>query len=796
MRLGFEGSQDHDFWLRASERASKISHIPQILYHWRVLPGSTAASGDCKPASFEAGRRAVEEAFHRRGINCPVKQSDWAAKNACSIFEPIMPDDGPSVAILIPTRNHAKRLKTLIDSLKKTTYKNYHIYIIDNESDDPTTLQYLASLPHRVFRIANPGDTFSYAAINNEAVRRVNEDLVLFLNDDIEVINPRWLSQMVGWSRLPGVGAVGARLLFPDRRIQHAGIVHGFNDGLAGHAYRLLPWWDPGSLNLARVSRDCLAVTAACMLTPRTLFLEIGGFDEVQFAVAYNDADYGYRLADAGYRCVYCAEAELYHHEGLSRGFQDNPREAANYRKVHGERVDPYVNPHLDPRDEAFVTKPTVVPISRSKSPIPVLGFTHNLNAEGAPRFEFELLARLKERGAIAPTVLSPCDGHLRESYEQAGIEVMIDPTLGGVAPSAEVYRGLIERLAETIRRGGFEVVHANTLQAFWAVDAARLAGIPSIWSIHESEPWQSYYDGLPPDNAASALACMTYPYRVVFTAKSTAEVWGDLGTSRNFELIHFALDAPQFQAELAAVDREEARRRLGLDPRTLGVLLVGTICDRKGQQDLARAFHKLSAEAASRMKCLIVGAPGEPGYAKELRSIVASLPADRRDRIEIVHGVKDTSSYWAAADLFCCTSRIESYPRVVLEAMAAGLPLVTTPVFGISEQVRDGVNALIYRPGDIQTLTRHLATLATDEAMRRSFASNAPWVLRGLPDPSRMDRLYLQTFLAAAESAAPAIADPRSTGGRGRLASPTHGPHLAERSPSQSVVSGGRAGA
>ncbi len=128
-----------------------------------------------------------------------------------------MPDDGPSVAILIPSRNHGPRLKTAIDSLAKTTYRNYRIYVIDNESDDPATLAYLASLPHRVLRIPNPDGRFSFAAINNTAAAMVEEDLLLFLNDDTEVINPRWLSQMVGWSRLEGVGAVGARLLFPER---------------------------------------------------------------------------------------------------------------------------------------------------------------------------------------------------------------------------------------------------------------------------------------------------------------------------------------------------------------------------------------------------------------------------------------------------------------------------------------------------------------------------------------------------------------------------------------------------
>ena len=174
-----------------------------------------------------------------------------------------MPDDGPSVAILIPTRNHARRLKLAIDSLAKTTYRNYRIYILDNESDDPPTLAYLASTPHQVLRIPNRDGKFSFAAINNTAAAQVEEDLLLFLNDDTEVINPRWLSQMVGWSRLEGVGAVGARLLYPDRRVQHAGVIDGVPEGLAGHAFRLLP---PGG---TRASSTWRASRATAWRSPR-----------------------------------------------------------------------------------------------------------------------------------------------------------------------------------------------------------------------------------------------------------------------------------------------------------------------------------------------------------------------------------------------------------------------------------------------------------------------------------------------------------------------------------------------
>ena len=758
MRSAFDGSQDHDFWLRASERTDRVGHIPQILYHWRILPGASATH--YKPATLEAGRRAVEEAFHRRGLDCPVRQTPWAAADGCAIFEPVMPDHGPAVAILIPSRNHGRRLKTAIDSLAKTTYQNFRIYVIDNASDDPATLHYLASLNHRVLWIPNQNDKFSYAAINNAAVSMIDEELILFLNDDIEVINPRWLSQMVGWSRLAGVGAVGARLFFPDGRIQHAGIVHGFNEGLGGHAFRFLPWWHGGTFNQARVSRNCLGVTAACMLTPRQLFLDLGGFDESRFPVAYNDADYGMRVVDAGYRCVYCAEAELYHHEGLSRGKASDPRELAAYRQSHGHRTDPFFNPHLDPENETFETMPTVVPVANPRGPVPMLAATHNLNWEGAPRFELELLCRLKAAGTVAPVVLSPCDGPIRAQFEQAGIEVRIDPTLIGLASRSSLYHETIARLAASIQDGPYELIHANTLQTFWAVEAARAARIPSVWSVHESEPWTTYFDDLPAEVAASALNCLTYPYRVVFTAHSSARVWAPLNSARNFSLIRFAFDTQQFADSLKEIDRPLARRQLDLADDDLAVLLLGTVCQRKGQQDLLRAFATLPAKVAARIKCIVVGGRDSVPYSRELQAMAQRLQSDRRDRFVIIPETGDTAAFWRAADVFCCTSRVESYPRVILEAMAAGLPIITTPVFGIAEQVRDNVNALMYLPGDVGTLRTHLFNLARDPRQRASLAAASPLVLKSLPGHAELDAQYARTFVAAAESAAPGIVD------------------------------------
>jgi GT2 family glycosyltransferase len=777
LRVGFDGSQDHDFWLRASERTDRIGHIPQVLYHWRVVAGSGAAHH--QPASVEAGRRAVEEAFQRRGVACPVEQIDWAAKAGCAIFQPVMPDDGPSVAILLLTHNQKKLLERLIDSLAKTTYRNYRVYVVDNASDDPATLRYLETQPHQVLYLSCPNGQFNFAAINNQAAAMVEEELLLFLNDDMQVINPRWLSQMVGWSRLSGVGAVGARLLFPDGRVQHAGIVHGFHEGRAGHAFRLLPWWEAGHLNLARVSRNCLAVTAACLLTPRNLFLRLGGFDAKQFAVIYNDADYGYRLADAGYRSVYCAEAELYHHEGANRGFSQDPREIAAYRQRHGHRTDPYFSPHLDPDDETFQTKPTVVPAGSDSRPIRLLAVTHNLNWEGAPRIEFEIVRGLRASGSVQPEILSPSDGPLRLDYEQLGITLRVEPSMGGLASkSPQQYQEAIDRLAGLIVGEGFDVVHANTLQTFWAIAAAQSVGIPSVWSVHESEPWQSYFDDLPREIGASALSCLAYPYRVVFSARSSARVWSDLNTHGNVELIRFAHDVPRLRSELEGMDRDQARQALNLDSREFCVLLLGTVCERKGQHDLVRAFAALPSEIAARMRCLVVGARQSLAYSRRLQQLAAQLSSDRRERFLVIPETGQTAVYWKAADLFCCTSRLESYPLVILEAMALGLPIITTPVFGIAEQVRPSFNALTYRPGDTRTLARHLALLAQNEHQRRALAQGSQWVLGSLPGRYFMDVHYRRILRAAAESAPFRLSNRRTT--TIQLNSPHHGPHTS----------------
>jgi GT2 family glycosyltransferase/glycosyltransferase involved in cell wall biosynthesis len=747
LRVGFEGSQDYDLALRVTERSERIGHIPKILYHWRALPNSTAASGGAKPESFAAGRNAIQDAFDRRGIQASVFQPDWAIKARCGIFSHRFPDDGPRVAIIIPTKNSLELLRPCIGSIGKTTYQNYEVVIVDNESDDPSTLDYLQSIPHRVLRIPSP-DGFSFAAINNRAVEQVKADYVLFLNNDTEVISPEWLSAMVGYLGMSGVGVVGARLVLPDGRIQHAGVVHGYYNRMPGPAFKLIPATDNGYLGYAKVARNYSAVTAACMLTSKSLFERLGGFDEQNFAVAYNDVDYCYRLLAAGKRVVYCPEAELVHHEGASRGFRDNPLEAVNYLLKYGDKIDPYYNPNLSLADERFaINARTALP--ESLEPIRTLMCGFNLNREGAPSSQYELTVRLKEKGIIDPIVFSPTDGPLRQAYEQQGIEVIVSGhPLTGATRLAE-YEAGIASFSRRLKNLKIDLVYGNTLQTFYAIAAAHHLGLPSIWNPRESEPWETYFDYLPREIAQQALQCFAYPYQVVFVSNASVKVWQPLNSHHNFMVIHNGLDRERFDAALKEWPRERARELLKISPAEQVVLTVGTVCERKGQLDLVEAMGLLSEKNADSTRCFVVGNCADE-YAQRLKKTLRTLSYSHRSRIEMVEETSDPALYYAAADIFVCCSRIESFPRVILEAMAARLPIITTPVYGIAEQVKDNESAVFYAPGDVNSLAQAIDRLVDYPGLGQMLAANTATALESLIDFDSMVEAYAKVFREA----------------------------------------------
>jgi O-antigen biosynthesis protein len=322
-RVGYEGSQDYDLALRCVEQVGTdaIQHVPRVLYHWRVHAQSTASTTDAKPYAAIAGERALNEHFGRRKL-------DWHAEYLGYGYRVrrALPAQAPLVSLIVPTRNAQALLQQCIDSiLKKTTYPNYEIIVVDNGSDDPPTLRYLASIVEdsriRVLRDDGP---FNYSALNNAAVEQAAGTLVALVNNDIEVIAPDWLSEMASLALQPEIGAVGAKLLYQDDTVQHAGLVLGMG-GVAGNIGKRFPRAARGYFGRSALTGAFSAVTAACLVVRKAVYQEAGGLNETDLAVAYNDVDFCLRLGEAGYRNVWSPFAELYHHESATRGQDEDP---------------------------------------------------------------------------------------------------------------------------------------------------------------------------------------------------------------------------------------------------------------------------------------------------------------------------------------------------------------------------------------------------------------------------------------------------------------------------------------
>lgn len=367
------GAQDYDLFLRLSEVSEHIVHVPKCLYYWRASPTSTAGGAEAKDYTTIAGQKALQDHFNRCGINADVKcgkipnvyKVDYALKSS------------PLVSIMIPNYDHWQTLKTCIDSIRQlSTYKNYEIIIIENNSKQKETFNYYDSLKNdEKIKIVTWKGKFNYSAINNFGFKYTKGDYILLLNNDIEVITPNWIEEMLMYAQRDDVGAVGAMLYYPSDKIQHGGVVVGLG-GVAGHSHKFFQRNAYGYVRRLITVQNYSAVTAACCMIPRHAFEEINGLDE-SFEVAFNDVDMCMRIRKAGYLIVWTPFAELYHHESESRGYEDTPEKEARFagelrrfqEKWEKELSDgdPYYNSNLTLDREDFSVTGEIFPLEDEK---------------------------------------------------------------------------------------------------------------------------------------------------------------------------------------------------------------------------------------------------------------------------------------------------------------------------------------------------------------------------------------------------------------------------------------------
>lgn len=359
-REGYDGSQDYDLFLRVVDRSRNIVHIPKILYHWRAIDGSVGKQGEAKMYAYDSAKKALADHLERNGLSGTIKNGFFLGSYHLNYAV----DSSPEVAIIIPTKDKVDILKRCIDSiLNKTTYERYRIVIVDNSSEEEATKQYYEELAQKSkIEILTYDLPFNFSAINNYAVSKVDSEYLLFLNNDTEVITSNWIEEMLGYCLRSDVGAVGSLLYYTNNTVQHGGIIMGIG-GVAGHSHKYFPRDDYGYFGRLKTVQNLSAVTGACLLMRTEVFEEIGGFEE-ELSHAFNDVDLCLRIRNKGYLIVYTPFAQLYHHESISRGYENTPEKRQRFNRERRyceerwfdvlEAGDPYYNPNLTLVQEDF----------------------------------------------------------------------------------------------------------------------------------------------------------------------------------------------------------------------------------------------------------------------------------------------------------------------------------------------------------------------------------------------------------------------------------------------------------
>ena len=367
-REAYDGAQDYDLFLRLTEKAEKIVHIPHALYYWRANPGSTAADFKAKSYSVDAGVAALRAHYERVGEQVDnvslIAGTPGYYKTDHTITKP------GRVSMLIPTCDHIDDLETCIASIyARTTYPDFEIILIENNSREERTFRAYERMqkehPDNLRVVTWQGKGFNYSALNNFGIRYATGEYILLLNNDTEVITPNWLEEMVMYAQQKRVGCVGVKLFYPDDTIQHAGVGFGLG-GVAGHLHRFFPGDSDGYMGRLVYAQDLYVVTAACLMVRREVYDQVNGLDE-SFAVAFNDVDFCVRVRKAGYQNVFTPFAQLYHYESKSRGLDEAPEKRKRYLseverfqtrwKAELAEGDPCMNPNFDISREDFGLK-------------------------------------------------------------------------------------------------------------------------------------------------------------------------------------------------------------------------------------------------------------------------------------------------------------------------------------------------------------------------------------------------------------------------------------------------------
>lgn len=745
-RKEFAGIAWFDALLRLSDRwaDAQVAHVAQICYHKRAgrpaaLPATAAAIEETRLALVETMDRRhwpaapfLPAAAHARREN--FHQLRWSGEVLAQL----------PVTIVIPTRDRLHLLQECVELLEETVdWRRAKLVIVDDHSRDTDALRYLERIQTRtdlrcvVVRTPDAKAPFNYSRLVNAAMPHVDTPLVLHLNNDVNGLEPGWLEDMAAWFRQPDVGVVGAKLVFPDRTLNHTGIVIGPHGGLADTPWARCSEAEAPPLWHA-VAREVSAVTGACLLTRAELYRQLGGFEERDFGVAYNDVDYCLRARAAGFRVIYTPQAKLMHWGSATRGVTFDEAEHMAWLDRYTGFRDSYFSRHLELRGAEIRCASAAGGRPGRARPLEVLLLTHNLNLEGAPLFLLEYATHLVRAQGWRVTVLAGQDGPLRANYERLGAEaIVVDEAALLQSANEETFHQRLGEIADRIDWDHVDLVVANTLLCFWGVLLARRADRPSQLYIHESTSvFRAFETRLALPLHSLVHEALQQGTRTLFLCEATRRYYAD-DDRGNFSIVPSWIDLAQVQAFRTAHDRAQLRRKHGLRDDEIVIANIGTVCERKGQHVFLRAIAHFNRayRGAAPVRFLLVGA--RPGIYLEL--IERDIAALGLTNVTLVPETREAFDFFAASDLFVCTSFEESFPRVLMEAMAFRTPIVSTDVHGIPLLIGQRQDGYLVPPGNAVALSRAMLTCLAKERSGKSLAPAAHSKVRRFHDAAQV---------------------------------------------------------
>jgi glycosyltransferase involved in cell wall biosynthesis len=699
-----------DLALRLSENVppAHVAHVDAICYH-AARPEQVTEPGS---ELVEQTRHALEAAIVRRQLPARAFQPSFASKRG-SLHHQLYWEESylaqHPVTIVMPMRDRCELLERSLEALLLTVnWAHVKLLIVDDFSRDEKTVRLLKFLPTRrdlncrvVRPTVDPMKPFNYSMLVNTALPYIDTPLVLHLNNDVDALKPGWVEAMAGWFAVPEVGAVGAKLLFPNDHINHAGITVGPHHGLADVPLAGLQGESDNFFHLHKLARDVAAVTGACLMTRTELYRQFGGFDEQDFRVTYNDVDYCLRLRAAGHRVIYTPQAQLWHWGSASRGttYYENEH-VAFLRKYQG-----YVDGTF-PRQYYLVPYNLELDTYRYEHAgragrLHLLLVTHNLNYEGAPLFLLEYAAHMARTEGFAVEVLAAEDGPLRSAYEALGMKITIVDRhpLHGARDDRE-FAEQVEVMNAKLDLGHIDVVLCNTVACWWGVHLAAAAGKPSLLYIHESASIKRFFSkALHKHMQHVARAAFRQATRVCFLCRATRAYYEEFNDYDNFRFVSSWIDLPRIEAFKRSHTKAELRRKYGYADDETIIANVGTVCERKGQHIFIRTIDTFMRQYAAGGKYRFLFVGGRPGEYQD--SLIRDMEMLGITNVDIITETRDAYDFFVLSDMFVCTSYEESFPRVLLEAMAFETPIVSTNVHGVPEMVTDRAEGYLVEAGD-----------------------------------------------------------------------------------------------